>query len=95
MKPCNHKIYRLEADFADPIWCEQCNINLDIEDLQLSDELIKELIDWNIRYQSSYKLFKKDIDGKKSKHNQQGNELKEKLVKEIREEITVLFKPIQ
>jgi hypothetical protein len=44
---CKHPNYKIEADFsADPIWCNVCGENLDIDDFQISEELKDELFDW-------------------------------------------------
>jgi hypothetical protein len=71
---CNHPTLKIEADFsADPIWCNVCGENLDIDDFTLSDELKDELFNW-IR---DYKKIPKNL------HNKVGKELTEKVKAEI------------
>ena len=42
---------RLEADFsADPIWCDICNWNLDLNTLPLSIDLKEESMRWTFEY---------------------------------------------
>ncbi|MDF2053279.1 hypothetical protein Q8G31_29310 [Priestia megaterium] len=44
---CKHNTYKLEADFsADPIWCNDCGKNLDLEEFPLSENLKGELEEW-------------------------------------------------
>ncbi|PGX73220.1 hypothetical protein COE31_23265 [Priestia megaterium] len=44
---CKHNKYKLEADFsADPIWCNDCGENLDLEEFPLSENLKGELEEW-------------------------------------------------
>ncbi|MEH7292232.1 hypothetical protein ABEP18_24910 [Priestia megaterium] len=46
-KKCKHNTYKLEADFsADPIWCNDCGENLDLEKFPLSENLKGELEEW-------------------------------------------------
>lgn len=71
---CNHPTLKIEADYsADPIWCNVCGYNLDIDDFSLSDDLIDELFNW-IR---DYKKIPMDL------HNKLGKELTEKVKAEI------------
>jgi len=49
---CNHLTLKMEADFdADPLWCEACGENLDIDDFDLSEDLKDELFHWVQVYQ--------------------------------------------
>ncbi|WP_310793587.1 hypothetical protein [Salipaludibacillus neizhouensis] len=42
---------RIEGDVgADPIWCNRCSCNLDLEDFPVSEELAKELSYWALKY---------------------------------------------
>ena len=42
---------KIEGDVgADPIWCNRCGCNLDIEDVPVSNELAEELSDWAKSY---------------------------------------------
>jgi hypothetical protein len=63
---CNHPTLKIEADFsADPIWCNVCGDNLDIDDFTLSEELFNWIRD--------YKKIPMDL------HNKLGKELTEKV----------------
>lgn len=45
------KELKIEGDVgADPIWCNRCGCNLDIEDVPISDELAEELSSWAMKY---------------------------------------------
>jgi hypothetical protein len=71
---CNHPTMKIEADFsADPIWCNVCGDNLDIDDFTLSDELKEELFNWI----HDYKQIPMDL------HNKVGKELTDKVKAEI------------
>ena len=42
---------KIEGDVgADPIWCNRCGCNLDMEDVSLSEALAKELSIWAMNY---------------------------------------------
>jgi hypothetical protein len=42
---------KIEGDVgADPIWCNRCNYNIDLEDVPISEELAEELTSWSIKY---------------------------------------------
>ncbi|MTT30426.1 hypothetical protein GMB86_00165 [Terrilactibacillus sp. BCM23-1] len=42
---------KIEGDVgADPIWCNKCGCNLDIEDIPISDVLAEELVSWAMKY---------------------------------------------
>ncbi|WP_068672134.1 hypothetical protein [Oceanobacillus sp. Castelsardo] len=42
---------KIEGDVgADPIWCNRCGRNLDIEDVPISASLQEELSSWAVRY---------------------------------------------
>ncbi|HWO97759.1 MAG TPA: hypothetical protein VNM45_15775 [Bacillus sp. (in: firmicutes)] len=42
---------KIEGDVgADPIWCNRCGCNLDIEDVPISNELADELSSWAMKY---------------------------------------------
>lgn len=36
----------MAADFADPVWCAVCKVNLDLDEMPVSDALKRELEDW-------------------------------------------------
>ncbi|PMC36677.1 hypothetical protein CJ195_14710 [Bacillus sp. UMB0899] len=42
---------KIEGDVgADPIWCNKCGCNIDMEDLPVSVELADELSEWALKY---------------------------------------------
>lgn len=50
---CNRDTYdlKIEGDVgADPIWCNKCGCNLDIEEIPISAKLADELSSWAMRY---------------------------------------------
>jgi hypothetical protein len=36
----------MAADFADPVWCAGCKVNLDLDEMPVSDALKQEIEDW-------------------------------------------------
>ncbi|WP_143588810.1 hypothetical protein [Terribacillus halophilus] len=36
----------MAADFADPVWCAVCKVNLDLDEMPVSDALKREIEDW-------------------------------------------------
>ena len=73
---------KLEADYAaDPIWCNSCGCNLDIDDFPLSDELQEELFQWTLQYKKM----------PKDKHNRMGQSLTEKVKEELGSDFTIVF----
>ena len=43
--------FKVEADIgADPIWCNKCGYNLDIEDFKISKNLEEKLMNWISQY---------------------------------------------
>jgi hypothetical protein len=92
---CNHVVYKLEADLADPIWCADCNWNFDLEELPLSEELIKELVQWILDYKkmNEVKVSTESIKIMKAKHNEWGEKLRDKVQQELGDSISVIFVP--
>ncbi|BAU29819.1 hypothetical protein DFP93_11297 [Aneurinibacillus soli] len=42
---------KIEGDIgADPVWCNKCGCNLNIEDIPISSELANELLSWAMKY---------------------------------------------
>jgi hypothetical protein len=98
-KRCNHqRSYKVEADFADPIWCAECNWNIDIDDLPISEELKKDFVKWEVEYQKEMSLLKEQesehFQEFVSKHNDEGRRLAERLIRELGENISITFVPI-
>lgn len=95
---CKSETYSLkvEADYtADPIWCNICGWNLDIDDIPLSNKLKEAFLEWALAYD---KLIDRDIvkavnnkDETLEKHNEKGFELTEKLKKELSAKFSVVF----
>ncbi|MES1041076.1 hypothetical protein FOA20_16620 [Peribacillus simplex] len=89
---------KVEGDVgADPIWCNQCGCNLDIEDFPISNKLIRELNEWA-------KMYGEWIDWDEDKwlpngneleeeHNKQGLNLTEKIKKELEGKYKIKFSP--
>jgi len=75
---------KLEADFvADPIWCNVCGWNLDIDDFPLTVNLKNDLYQWTEQYK------KISIN----EHNVNGQNLTEKVKEELGSEYRIIFKP--
>ncbi|MEK4013793.1 hypothetical protein [Peribacillus sp. FSL M8-0224] len=89
---------KVEGDVgADPIWCNQCGCNLDIDDLPISDTLTTELIEWVNRYGEwidwdEDKLLPNGIE-LEEEHNKQGLTLTEKTEKELEGKYRIKFSP--
>ncbi|MFD0048385.1 hypothetical protein ACFVHQ_03430 [Actinomycetes bacterium NPDC127524] len=99
-KNCKHKNLRVEADFTDPIWCSDCDMNFELEEFPISKELIDELNSWALEYPDIYDLAEnnsKDIEIIKLEHNSRGMNLKEKLQQELINTVvsSVTFRPIR
>lgn len=89
---------KIEGDMgADPIWCDFCMCNLDLEDFLLSDALADELWDWMREY-GEWMNWDKDqflpngIELEEI-HNLQGKALTEKVKKELEGKYSVRFSP--
>jgi hypothetical protein len=89
---------KVEGDVgSDPIWCNKCGCNLDLENLPISDELKEELmvcvlkygewIDWNTDKIKTSWIELEQI------HNELGKELTEKVKKELGERYNIVFSP--
>ena len=95
---CTHDSYKMEADYsADPIWCKNCGMNLDIEDFPLSKELEEQLTQWVLSYGNWIDL---DTDRLKEngvklekEHNESGMQLFEKVKQELGENYPIAFIP--
>jgi hypothetical protein len=76
--------FKLEADFvADPIWCNVCGWNLDIDDFPLTDNLKNDLYQWTEQYK------KIPIN----EHIAIGQNLTEKVKEELGSEYRIIFIP--
>ena len=79
---------KIEGDVgADPIWCNECMCNLELEDLSISDELKSRLWKWMRAYGTWIDWEKDKIVPNgielEAEHNQQGEKLTEKVKREI------------
>lgn len=87
---------KVESDVgADPIWCNQCGCNFDIEDIPISNELIRELIEWVNMYGEwidwdKDKLLPNGIE-LEEEHNKNGLNLTEKIKKELEGKYRIKF----
>ncbi|MFC0562350.1 hypothetical protein [Halalkalibacter alkalisediminis] len=91
-------VLKVEGDVgADPLWCNQCSCNFDLEDIPISDELKGELMRWGNKYGKwidwdKDKLIPNGIE-MEEEHNKQGSILTEKVKKELRGKYRVKFSP--
>jgi len=91
---CKETSYELmlEADIgADPIWCNKCGCNLDIDDVPLSQELKKELYIWVEYYSKTVLDESKYLCIVSQNHNKIGLNLLEKVQKELGLKYTVIY----
>lgn len=78
------KNFKLEADFsADPIWCNVCGCNFDIDEFPLTEDLKDELYKWTEQYKKT----------SVKEHNAIGQKLTEKVQKELGSEYKIVFIP--
>ncbi|OIJ17966.1 hypothetical protein BKP45_20650 [Anaerobacillus alkalidiazotrophicus] len=92
------KELKVEGDVgADPIWCNRCNCNLDIEEVPISLDLKSELMKWIGKYGDWIDW---DIDeivpnGIKleDEHNKQGLNLTKQVQQELEGQYMVSFSP--
>jgi hypothetical protein len=89
---------KVEGDVgADPIWCNQCGCNLDLEDTPITKSLKSELLGWATQYGlwidwDQDTLVSNGIEMER-KHNEQGAILTEKLLKELAANYKIMFIP--
>lgn len=89
---------KLEGDVgAEPLWCNQCDCNLDLDEVPISQFLKEELMEWVMNY-GDWINWEKDSLVPNAKameevHNQSGSELLEKLKKELGGKYSVTFSP--
>ncbi|SHR51761.1 Uncharacterised protein [Mycobacteroides abscessus subsp. abscessus] len=91
-------IVKVEADVgADPLWCQRCGYNLDIDQITLSMGVKKELMKWTQQYGEwidwkADKLVENGVEWEE-KHNIQGEILTERVNKELGAGYKVVFSP--
>lgn len=82
---------------TDPIWCNHCGCNFDIEEVPISEDLREELMKWAMQYGkwmdwSADTLLSNGIQLEK-KHNEHGQLLTDKVKKELSGKYQVSFSP--
>jgi hypothetical protein len=89
---------KIEGDIgADPIWCNKCGCNLDLENIPISNELKRELMRWVTKYGKwidweKDKLLPNGVEFEEE-HNKHGAKLTEKVKKELGEKYKIKFSP--
>ncbi|WP_018395628.1 hypothetical protein [Bacillus sp. 37MA] len=89
---------KIEGDMGgDPIWCNKCGCNLDIDEAPISEELKEELWNWMARYGEwidwdQDELLPNGIELEEER-NKQGMKLTEKVKKELEGTYKVRFSP--
>ena len=89
---------KIEGDVgADPIWCNRCGCNLDIDDVPISDELADKLSSWVMKYGewidwNKDKLLPNGIE-LEDEFNQMGVILTEKMKQELGDKYKVKYSP--
>ncbi|MFU2018851.1 hypothetical protein ACM6Q7_28240 [Peribacillus butanolivorans] len=87
---------KVEGDVgADPLWCNQCGCNFDLEDIPISNKLKSELMEWANKYGEwidwdQDQLIPNGIEIEEE-HNKQGAKLTEKVNKELRGKYRIRF----
>lgn len=89
---------KIEGDVgADPIWCQHCGCNLELEDLPLSEEVKSQLEKWAGKYGEwidweQDQLVSNGIE-MEALHNKEGLILTEKVKDELGEKYRLSFSP--
>ncbi|MFC0234890.1 hypothetical protein ACFFJJ_01100 [Fictibacillus phosphorivorans] len=94
------KIYelKLEADVnTDPVWCNRCGCNLELDELPISLDLKEELQNWTMVYGewidwANDRIRENGVE-LETEHNQLGQTLSAKIQKELGDTYTVSFSP--
>ncbi|KHE73188.1 hypothetical protein [Halobacillus sp. BBL2006] len=89
---------KVEGDVdTDPIWCNQCGCNLDIEEVPISENLKDEIIKWAMQYgkwiEWSTDTLRSNAIELESEHNKLGQVLTEKVKKELGARYMISFLP--
>ena len=84
----NTKAIKIEADVgADPVWCNICGCNLELENLPISNELSEQLSKWVTHYGQWLDFEREQLfeGGEELElvHNHLGERLAEKLEREL------------
>ncbi|MEC2074036.1 hypothetical protein [Alkalihalophilus marmarensis] len=87
---------KVEGDVgADPIWCDLCDHNLDIEEISLSNELKNDLMNWAATYGEWIdwdvdRLIPNGVE-MEEEHNKQGEKLTVKIKEELKGKYRIRF----
>ncbi|MGR9049617.1 hypothetical protein ACQ4XT_13410 [Halobacillus faecis] len=89
---------KVEGDVgADPIWCNQCNCNLELEEVPIELNLKLELMKWIREYGEWIDWDKGGIVPNgielEEEHNKKGLKITEKVMKELEGKYKVSFSP--
>ncbi|MBQ0140299.1 MAG: hypothetical protein KBT36_13515 [Kurthia sp.] len=92
------KQLKIEADMgADPIWCATCHYNFDLEDIDLSGSLKKDLFSWVNDYASWVDWTTETLIEGQEKiemlHNERGEVLTKLVQQALDGQYKVLFSP--
>ncbi|AFQ43999.1 hypothetical protein [Desulfosporosinus meridiei] len=92
------RFLKVEADFcADSIWCNNCQSNLDLSRLALSNKLKRELSEWALEFGKWLKLDTDELVSNAKEledaHNVMGAILCEKVKEELGNSYMVFFTP--
>ena len=96
----NSKVFRLKVEgdvSADPIWCDECYSNLEIEEVPISESLKEKLTEWAQTY-GDWMDWDKDVllpNGvqMEDEHNKIGQLLTAEAQKELGTEYNIRFSP--
>lgn len=88
----------LEADFgSDPIWCSVCGYNLDLEELEISEELRQAIFIWENQFGEWLDLETDELEEDKQPleeaFNLRGQELLMQLQKQLGHQYEFTFEP--
>ncbi|WP_235991659.1 hypothetical protein [Metabacillus schmidteae] len=79
---------KIEGDVgADPIWCNKCGCNIDMEDLPVSVELADELSEWALKYGEWIDWDKDRLRNKGIEIEEEFNKLGVVLAERVKQEI--------
>ncbi|SHG52713.1 hypothetical protein [Ornithinibacillus halophilus] len=94
---CGTNELRVEADIgADPIWCNSCLMNLNLEDIAISKSLKQEMMDWVQQYggwidwKNEGQWVPNGLELERL-HNEHGERLTEKVKQELGPKYKVVF----
>lgn len=98
---CNCKelvTIRVEGEMgADPLWCDTCQYNFELDDIELSKELKAELFVWVNDYASwvdwEHETLIEGREQEEDAHNEAGKALTEKVRAELVGQYKVVFSP--